>query len=481
LPAGSARPPSPAPPPRGGRGTRREKLRHAFDAAAGTYDSAAQIQRIAAQRLADRIAALPLPACPRILEIGCGTGFLTQALRERLKPASWTVTDLAPAMLDACRGRLGSPEDTVFLVMDGEAPSLEPGFDLICSSLAFQWFDDLPGAVARLAGLLKPGGHLAFSTLAEDTLLEWRAAHVELGLVPSTPTFPSMAELSRIGDGLELRDERLVHLHASGWAFLEALKDVGAGSPKPGARPLSPRQLKQAVARFETMQSAATYHVAYGVLTRTGGKPRGVFVTGTDTGVGKTVVSACLAHAWNAAYWKPIQTGLAEDPGDTTTVGELAALPAERLLSPRYAFAAPLSPDAAAAREGAAVSIDQILPPNVEGPLVVEGAGGVMVPLNERVLMIDLMARLGLPVVVVAANRLGAINQTLLALQALKARDLKVLGVVLVGPPFADNRAAIERHGGARVIAELPSAERVDPRQIEEWSMLIPPLEALLG
>ncbi len=91
--------------------------------------------------------------------------------------------------------------------------------------------------------------------------------------------------------------------------------------------------------------------------------------------------------------------------------------------------------------------------------------------------MIDLMARLGLPVVLVAPNRLGAINQTLLALESLRARGLQLLGVVLMGVPFADNRAAIEAHGRVRVLAELPWAERLDADQIARWAALMPALD----
>jgi malonyl-CoA O-methyltransferase len=112
---------------------------------------------------------------------------------------------------------------------------------------------------------------------------------------------------------------------------------------------------------------------------------------------------------------------------------------------------------------------------------VVEGAGGALVPLGEGVLMIDLMVRLGLPVVVVSPNRLGAINQTLLTLEALLGRGLEVLGVVLVGAPFADNRAAIEAHGRVRIIAELPWSDPVTPALIARWAPLIPPLADLLG
>lgn len=203
---------------------------------------------------------------------------------------------------------------------------------------------------------------------------------------------------------------------------------------------------------------------------------RGVFVTGTDTGVGKTLVSAVLARAWDADYWKPAQTGLAEEAGDTATVAALAGLRPDRLHPPRHAFAAPLSPQAAAALEGAQVALSDFRLPETDRPLVVEGAGGVLVPLNERELMIDLIARLGLPAVVAARSTLGTINHTLLTLEALRARRIGVLGVVLNGPPSPGNRAAIEAFGKIPVLMQLPPLAEVDAAAIQSLAAAAPPL-----
>lgn len=203
---------------------------------------------------------------------------------------------------------------------------------------------------------------------------------------------------------------------------------------------------------------------------------RGVFVTGTDTGVGKTIVSAALVRAWTADYWKPVQTGLAEEAGDTATVTALAGLDPRRSHRPTHEFAAPLSPHAAAALEGARIALDDFQLPQTHRPLVVEGAGGVLVPLNEHDLMIDLIARLELPVVVVARSTLGTINHTLLTLEALSARGLEVFGVILNGPPSADNAAAITQFGGTRVLAQLPPLGDPDPAAVAALSRLIPAL-----
>jgi malonyl-CoA O-methyltransferase len=208
---------------------------------------------------------------------------------------------------------------------------------------------------------------------------------------------------------------------------------------------------------------------------------RGVFVTGTDTGVGKTIVAACLIRRWQADYWKPAQTGLGAEPGDSETVVALAALPPHRLHAPRHCFAAPLSVEAAAEEEGAVVSLADFALPASPRPVVVEGAGGVLAPLCEGATMADLMLRLALPCVLVARTTLGTINHTLLSLEALRNRGLSVLGVVLVGDAAPGNRAAIARHGTVRILAELPRLPTISPACIAAASALIPALEAIVA
>ena len=202
----------------------------------------------------------------------------------------------------------------------------------------------------------------------------------------------------------------------------------------------------------------------------------GVFVTGTDTGVGKTVAAACLARAWRAGYWKPVQTGMATGDDDTATVVALAGLSSEHTHAPAYALQAPLSPHAAAELEGVRITMDAIALPRSAHPLVVEGAGGLFVPLNDRDFMIDLMARLAVPILLVARSTLGTINHTLLSLAALRSRGLPIAGVVLNGPPDAGNRAAIERFGQVRVVAELPRVDPLDRAALERLAARIPPL-----
>jgi malonyl-CoA O-methyltransferase len=202
-------------------------------------------------------------------------------------------------------------------------------------------------------------------------------------------------------------------------------------------------------------------------------QPGSVFVTGTDTGVGKTVVAACLVRAWRARYWKPVQTGLAVEAGDTATVMRLAGLGADRAHPPRYALGAPLSPEAAGQREGVLIELADFSLPQDPGPLVVEGAGGVLVPLGGGALMADLMVRLGLPAVLVARTALGTINHTLLSIEALRARRIALRGVVMVGADGAENAAAITRHSGVEVLAILPWVADVDALAVAELSRML--------
>lgn len=235
-------------------------------AAAHDYDGEARVQRAVASDLADRIAELPLPCSPRVLEIGCGTGFLTQAALDRGIGGEWVVTDIAPAMVERCRARLADRGGLRFAVLDGEHGSRPPEapFDLICSSLAVQWFADLPGAVARLIDWLAPGGELLFTTLAADTFQEWRAAHEDEGLIPGILPLPSVAALSAMharDQASPVRVDARIERHPDARHFLRRLKAIGAGTPRRGHRPLPPAALRRVMCRFEANGAGATYQV----------------------------------------------------------------------------------------------------------------------------------------------------------------------------------------------------------------------------
>jgi dethiobiotin synthase len=204
---------------------------------------------------------------------------------------------------------------------------------------------------------------------------------------------------------------------------------------------------------------------------------RGLFVTGTDTGVGKTVVSAAIFHRYRRQvplrYWKPIQTGIDVDD-DTAEVERLAGCTAAEIRREGVRLPRPVSPHLAARWAGVTIDVDALaaipgLDPGTER-WIVEGAGGVLVPLTEVRLIADLMTRLGLPAVVAARSTLGTINHTLLTLEALRARQVAIAGVVMVGAPHADNRAAIEEYGRVRVLAELPRFDPLTPEALAAWA-----------
>ena len=201
---------------------------------------------------------------------------------------------------------------------------------------------------------------------------------------------------------------------------------------------------------------------------------RGVFVTGTDTGVGKTVVSAVLVSALRRSravgYWKPVQTGIEEDD-DTAEVARLASCAPQEICNEGIRLERPLSPHLSARLAAQPIRLDRLLA--IKDRLasdrywVIEGAGGLLVPLNDRRLISDLIAAVGLPVVVAARSGLGTINHTLLTVEALRRRNLEVAGVAMVGEPNAENRRAIEIYGQVRVLGEIPRLISVDPAAIE--------------
>jgi dethiobiotin synthetase len=190
-------------------------------------------------------------------------------------------------------------------------------------------------------------------------------------------------------------------------------------------------------------------------------------VTGTDTGIGKTVFAAGLTAALGASYWKPVQAGL-DDETDSETVARLARLSPERLIPEAWRLNAPASPHLAAEIDGVEIDPDALEPPATDGPLVIEGAGGLLVPLNRRTLTIDLFARWGFPVVLVARTALGTINHTLLSLEALKRRGVPVAGVAFVGERHDENARVIAEFSGVRVLGRLPPLDPLTPEALAD-------------
>ena len=204
---------------------------------------------------------------------------------------------------------------------------------------------------------------------------------------------------------------------------------------------------------------------------------KGIFVTGTDTEIGKTIVSAALVNRLrkreNVCYWKPIQTGIEADD-DTETVRILANCLDEEIFDKGFRLEKPLSPHLSAKLANTVISVEKTLQFienfQTEKFWIVEGAGGILVPLNENELMSDLIKALSLPVLIVAHSKLGTINHTLLTIESLRNRNLKILGVVLNGKPNEENKKAIEHFGKTEVLAEMPKFERLDYNNLKKWS-----------
>ncbi len=179
------------------------------------------------------------------------------------------------------------------------------------------------------------------------------------------------------------------------------------------------------------------------------------FITGTDTEIGKTVASAWTMLHLKAKYWKPVQSGM-EDETDAEAIVSITECESDAVFPSTYELQEPLSPHEAAMRDGVTIELSAFNLPETDTPLIVEGAGGLMVPLNEKHFMIDLIAHLDLPAILVCRSGLGTINHTLLSLEALRNRNLSVAGVIIVGPSEPHNRKAIEYYGKVPVLVEIP-------------------------
>lgn len=197
--------------------------------------------------------------------------------------------------------------------------------------------------------------------------------------------------------------------------------------------------------------------------------PPALFITGTDTEVGKTVVSAILVAGLTAEYWKPVQSG-ADAGTDTAWIKEKTGLPDSFFHPETYILSHFLSPHAAAFREGIRIDISAMTAPTrrQSSHLIIEGAGGILTPLTETETIADLIIQLHIPVLLVARSGLGTINHTLLSLEKLRRIGAEVLGVVMNGPQDPENRKAIETFGNIRVCAEIGPIPEISPESLSE-------------
>lgn len=192
-----------------------------------------------------------------------------------------------------------------------------------------------------------------------------------------------------------------------------------------------------------------------------------IVVTGTDTGIGKTVVCAGLANLLGANYWKPIQAGL-EGETDAEVVTRLGSISADRIVPEVYRLRTPASPHYSAEIDGVRIDADSLHVPNTGvRPLVIEGAGGLMVPLNGSTLYIDIFERWRLPVLLCASTRLGTISHSLLSIEALRKRQIHILGIAFIGERNAETQSAIREMGRVRWLGRLPWLSPLTPDTLQ--------------
>lgn len=190
-------------------------------------------------------------------------------------------------------------------------------------------------------------------------------------------------------------------------------------------------------------------------------------VSGTDTGIGKTVFAAALTHALRAHYWKPVQSGLEEET-DSETVQRLAGVPQARILPEAYRLKLPASPHLSARLENIMINPALLLPPQTDRPLVIEGAGGLLVPLTERVVFADIFARWQIPLILCARTSLGTINHTLLSLDALRHRAIPVHGVVFIGDENRESQEIIVSLGAVRQLGRLRHLKKMTSKALHQ-------------
>jgi dethiobiotin synthetase len=196
------------------------------------------------------------------------------------------------------------------------------------------------------------------------------------------------------------------------------------------------------------------------------------FITGIDTNVGKTVVSAILVKAFNAHYWKPIQSGDLKNT-DSMKVQKLSQVSQKQILPETYKLQTPASPHYAAQVENVEIKLSDFSIPETQENLIIEGAGGLMVPLNKEHMIIDLIKKLDLPAILVSRNYLGSINHTLLSISALKKFNIPVVGIIMVGDKNEASEDAIEHIGGVSILHHIPIIDELDESFVSEQAEIV--------
>jgi len=190
------------------------------------------------------------------------------------------------------------------------------------------------------------------------------------------------------------------------------------------------------------------------------------FITGIGTGIGKTLISAILTEKLKADYWKPIQSGDL-DTSDSITLGSLISNTQTVIHPESYRLTQPLSPHLSARLDGIDIDLNKINMPLTENNLIIEGAGGLMVPLNEKELIIDLIKKLNVEVILVSQNYLGSINHTLLSVNLLKQYEIPIKGIIFNGDENVETERYIQQYAQIKKLGNVPSLKNIDKEKVK--------------
>lgn len=235
----------------------KDKVTRNFDTQAHLYDQYGDVQANVADSLACDLPCLKNAA---ILEIGCGTGFLTGHLARKYTGQQLHITDVSPCMLEQAKRRF-SGMSTRFFILDAEKEQTGETYDLITASMVCQWFEDLGDGLNNLKRMLKPGGAFHFSLPGPDCFKEWRSTLDQLGLPSGMPDFS-------YPEGI-YREEKISKVYQGSWDFLSSLKNMGASCGRKNYAPLTLPQIRKASATFDSQNFRhITWHILYGCITR---------------------------------------------------------------------------------------------------------------------------------------------------------------------------------------------------------------------
>ncbi|MBO9195395.1 ATP-dependent dethiobiotin synthetase BioD [Rhizobium sp. 16-449-1b] len=190
-------------------------------------------------------------------------------------------------------------------------------------------------------------------------------------------------------------------------------------------------------------------------------------VTGTDTGIGKTIFSAALTAALGAIYWKPVQSGLDEET-DSEVVTRLGGISQSRILPEAYRLVTPASPHLAASLDGILIDPARLVPPDLLAPLIIEGAGGLLVPLSDDLVFADIFARWQIPAILCARTTLGTINHTLLSVEAMRHRGIPIFGIAFIGEENQETQRIIASMSGTRILGRLPWMAEISAEGLQQ-------------